>query len=332
MMSLDWKKAWVLLPILLMLISFQQVFGKQEIKPVDVIIESGSATPHIARKLKASGVIGSEWQFKLLARLTGKAGALKVGQYRFEGGLSLWNVLKKIEAGDIMRFQVTVPEGLRTLDVLSLLAKETDTEEKAWRLAAEALLNNEEWEGRLLPETYIYSKPVAPKEILSQMVSAQQEVLRPIISNALNAERLRIIASIIEKETRVDAERPLVSAAIRNRIEKGMPLQMDPTVIYGIWRRDGVFSGNIRRKDLANDTPWNSYTRRGLPPTPICNPGSASLRAAANPADVSYLYFVADGTGGHAFASTFEDHQVNVKQWMKIERERNYKPRGQKYE
>ena len=311
------------MPLLLVFISFQQMLGKQKIEPVDVVIESGSAGSHIARKLVASGVIDSEWQFKLLARVTGKTGALKVGQYRFEGELSLWDVLKKIETGDIMRFQVTVPEGLRTLDVLSLLAEKTDTEEKVWRMAAEELLHGEEWEGRLLPETYTYSKPVAPKEILAQMISAQQKVIGSVISNTLNAEILRIIASIIEKETSVDAERPLVSAAIRNRIEKRMPLQMDPTVIYGIWRRDGSFSGNIRRKDLTNDTPWNSYTRRGLPPTPICNPGAASLRAAANPADVSYLYFVADGTGGHAFASTLEEHQANVKKWIRIERKQN---------
>jgi UPF0755 protein len=297
--------------------------GKHDIAPVDVVIDAGSASSHIAHKLVASGVIDSGWQFKLLVRATGKSGSLKVGQYHFEGRLSLWDVIKKIETGEVTRFQVTVPEGLRTMDILALLAERTGTEEKQWRLAAEAVLQNEEWEGKLLPETYTYSKPVDPKAILNQMIEAQQRLLASITTDSLDAERLRIIASIIEKETRVDAERPLVSAAIRNRIEKGMPLQMDPTVIYGIWRRDGTFSGNIRRKDLAADTPWNSYTRRGLPPTPICNPGAASLRAAANPADVTYLYFVADGTGGHAFATTHEEHQANVQKWIKIERERN---------
>lgn len=326
-MSRNWKKDWILIgflvPLLVMFVAFQKVTDKHEIKPVDVTVESGSASSHIARKLVASDVITSELQFKLLVRLTGKAGDLKVGQYHFEGDMSLWDVVKKIEQGDVMRFQVTVPEGLRTLDVLLLLAEKTGTEEKIWRLAAEELLHGEEWEGRLLPESYSYFKPVDPKRILSQMISAQQKLISSITTETLNAERLRIIASIIEKETGVDAERPLVSAAIRNRIEMGMPLQMDPTVIYGIWRRDGTFSGNIRRKDLSSDTPWNSYTRRGLPPTPICNPGAASLRAAATPADVTYLYFVADGTGGHAFASTLEEHQANVKKWIKIEREQN---------
>ncbi len=326
-MSKDWLKIWVLLPFLFIFVGYQQVYNKHNIEPVDVVIESGFASAHIARKLAASNVIHAAWKFKLLVRLTGKAGALKVGQYHFEGELSLWDVLKKIERGDVMHFQVTVPEGLRTQDVLLLLAEKTATEKKLWYLAAEALLHDEEREGRLLPETYTYFKPVNAKNILAQMIVAQQRVLASIrselvASGSLNTEKLRIIASIIEKETSVDAERPLVSAAIRNRLEKGMPLQMDPTVIYGIWRRDGTFSGDIRRKDLASDTPWNTYTRRGLPPTPICNPGAASLRAAATPADVSYLYFVADGTGGHAFASTFEEHQANVKAWVNIERKR----------
>lgn len=155
------------------------------------------------------------------------------------------------------------------------------------------------------------------------MVQAQEKVLKEIKPESV--QRLRIIASIIEKETSLDKERPLVSAAIHNRLDLGMRLQMDPTVIYGIWKRDGVFSGNIQRKDLKTDTPWNTYTRKGLPPTPICNPGAASLRAAANPADVSYVYFVADGSGGHAFASTLAEHQANVKKWVKLERKMNRK-------
>jgi len=324
----EWKKTGLLLALLLLVIAYHQVNATHQVEPVDVIIEQGSASPHIARKLAAAGVIDSAWQFKLLVRLTGKAGVLKVGQYHFEGELSLRDVIRKVESGDVMRFQVTVPEGLHTHDVLALLAERTGTDVSKWLLAMEELLPNEEWEGRLLPETYSYSKPVEPKEILSQIITAQQKLLTSISSDPMDAERLRIIASIIEKETAVDAERPLVSAAIRNRIEKGMPLQMDPTVIYGIWRRDGSFSGDIRRKDLSADTPWNSYTRRGLPPTPICNPGIASLHAAAAPADVSYLYFVADGTGGHAFASTHEEHQANVQRWIRIERERNRKEKA----
>lgn len=315
--------ATIVVALLPVLFFIQQINSSHNVAAVDIAIVSGDASSSIARKLEGAGVISSQWPFKLLVRLSGKAGALKQGLYHFEGEMSTADVLDKIESGSVMRFQVTVPEGLRTHDILELLAEKTDTPLSQWRLAMEALLPDEEWEGRLLPETYSYAKPVVPKDILSQMIEAQRKVLASITSNALEAERLRIIASIVEKETRMDAERPLVSAAVHNRIRIGMPLQMDPTVIYGIWRRDGDFSGNIHKKDLKTDTPWNSYTRKGLPPTPICNPGEASLRAAANPADVTYLYFVADGTGGHAFATTHEEHQANVQKWIRIERQRN---------
>jgi len=317
------KKIWILSLLLLTAMAWLLVTGKQSVDAVEIEIKPGSGSSQIASALKNAGVINSKLAFKVLTRFTGKSGSLKTGHYHFEGELSLWDVLKKIERGDVLQLQVTVPEGLRTLDVLELLAEKTKSGIKDWRLAMEELLPDQEWEGKLLPETYNYFKPVNPTSLLEQMISAQQAVIASLTTNRMDGERLRIVASIIEKETRVDGERPLVSAAIRNRLKIGMPLQMDPTVIYGIWRRDGSFSGNIRRKDLASDTPWNSYTRRGLPPTPICNPGAASLQAAAAPADVSYLYFVADGKGGHAFASTFEEHQSNVKRWITIERQQN---------
>jgi len=326
MMKFDRKRAAIAVAVGVVFLSavfMQQIYSTHDVEPVDVVIVSGDASSSIARKLEGAGVIRSQWPFKLLVRLTGKAGALKLGLYHFEGELSTADVLEKIESGSVMRFQATVPEGLRTLDILKLLAQQTGTDEKVWRQAAESLMADEEWEGRLLPETYTYAKPVDPLMMIKQMMTAQQNLLNTITSSPEQVSRIRIVASIIEKETSLDRERPLVSAAIYNRLKIGMPLQMDPTVIYGIWRRDGTFSGNIRRKDLTSDTPWNSYTHRGLPPTPICNPGAASLQAAAVPADVSYLYFVADGSGGHAFASTHEEHQANVKRWIEIERERN---------
>ncbi|MDT8375836.1 MAG: endolytic transglycosylase MltG [Mariprofundaceae bacterium] len=322
-MGSGWRKIWLLLLLLPLAVVWLMVTGKQSIDAVDVEIRPGSGSSRIASVLQTAGVIDSKLAFKLLTMVTGKSGSLKGGLYHFEGELSLRDVVKKIERGEVIRFQVTVPEGLRTHDVLELVAEKTKSSLKEWRLALEELLPDQEWEGKLLPETYSYSRPVNPAALLEQMITAQRALIASLTTDQMEAERLRIIASIIEKETGVDAERPLVSAVIRNRIERGMPLQMDPTVIYGIWRRDSSFSGDIRKNDLTADTPWNSYTRRGLPPTPICNPGVASFRAAAAPADVSYLYFVADGTGGHAFASTHEEHQANVKQWMQIERRQN---------
>ncbi|MBL4776033.1 MAG: endolytic transglycosylase MltG, partial [Mariprofundus sp.] len=224
--------------------------------------------------------------------------------------------------GDVMRFQVTVPEGLRTDEVLRLLAQRTSSHVNDWQAALKKLLPNED-EGRLLPETYQYNKPVQMAQMLKSMLDAQDEIMAELSSDANQIQRLRIMASIIEKETRMANERALVAAVIRNRLHKRMPLQMDPTVIYGLWKTTGSFSGNIHKKDLKTDTPWNTYTNRGLPPTAIGNPGEASLRAAAAPADSPFLFFVADGTGGHQFATTLADHQANVARWLKLERKKN---------
>ncbi|MDX8394955.1 MAG: endolytic transglycosylase MltG [Mariprofundaceae bacterium] len=295
------------------------------IRTVDIQVAKGDSSYRIAESLWYAGVIDSPDLFRFAVRVSGSGSKMRAGWYHFEGQMSLWQVMDKIRRGDVKQFHVTVPEGLRTVDVLFLLAQKTDTNIKDWHSALEGFLKDEEVEGRLLPETYQYTHPVSPRDILRSMIQSQNVVIDKLASTDDERIRLRIMASIIEKETSLDRERPLVSAAIHNRLRIGMPLQMDPTVIYGVWKRDGDFSGNIRRKDLKTDTPWNSYTRKGLPPTPICNPGAASLRAAANPADVDYLYFVADGTGGHAFAATNEQHAANVREWIKIERQRNSK-------
>ena len=290
---------------------------------VELEIPAGASLARIATLLEGQGVIGSGLVFRLLVRLEGAAGALKSGWYRFSEPADMNEILARLHSGDVMRFLVTVPEGLRTDEILQLLADKTETPLSEWQQTLDRLLAGEQ-EGRLLPDSYQYTKPVQPGHILSAMLRAQKQLLEELAKDAEERDRLRIIASIVEKETAVDEERPLVSAVIRNRLQKGMPLQMDPTVIYGIWRTTGSFSGDIRRRDLETDTLWNSYTRRGLPPTPIGNPGAASIRAAAAPADVDYLYFVADGSGGHAFAATHAEHQANVARWLKIERQKNH--------
>ena len=289
---------------------------------VELAIPPGSSSVKIAETLQEKGVITSAVVFRLLVRMEQAAGDLKSGHYRFESQADMRQVLERLRQGDVMRFLVTVPEGLRTDEVLLLLAEKTGTSVSQWQEVLDKMLIGEQ-EGRLLPDSYQYTKPIQPKHVLGAMFRAQKQLLEALAATPEERDRLRIIASIIEKETAVDDERPLVSAVIRNRLKKGIPLQMDPTVIYGIWRTTGSFSGNIRRHDLESDTLWNTYTRRGLPPTPIGNPGAASIRAAAAPADVSYLYFVADGSGGHAFANTLAEHQANVKRWMKIERQKN---------
>jgi len=318
------KLVWLLAPLLILAVVvgvlFQQVYQSQDVKAVTVMVPSGATSAQVSKLLQDKGVVHSAWLFRAVARLHHQARAIKAGEYHFSGSMNMLQVLDILTHGDVLLHKVTVPEGLRTYAVLALLAKQTHTPIQTWQDALRGLLKVNTVEGRLLPETYTYILPVQPKKILQSMIEAQEKVIHAIAPESTHD--LRVIASVIEKETALDKERPLVSAVIHNRLRLGMPLQMDPTVIYGIWKRDGVFSGNIHRKDLLTDTPWNTYTRKGLPPTPICNPSRASLMAAAKPADVRYLYFVADGTGGHAFASTLAEHQANVKKWVKLERQK----------
>ena len=293
-------------------------------KAVEIMIPKGANSTKITHMLAQHDVIVSELAFRLKLRMDGNGGRLRSGLYRFEQAATMAQVIARLARGDVMQFKVTVPEGLRTDEVLHLLAEKTGTHEKDWQTAIKKLFPVDA-EGRLLPETYQYTKPVRMQQMLKSMADAQQKILAELSEYAPVQNKYRIMASIIEKETMIAKERPFVAAVIRNRLQKGMALQMDPTVIYGIWRTKGQFSGNIHKKDLRTDTPWSTYTRKGLPPTPICNPGAASLRAAAAPANVPFLYFVADGSGGHQFAATLADHQANVARWVEMDRRRQHK-------
>ncbi|MDX8376929.1 MAG: endolytic transglycosylase MltG [Mariprofundales bacterium] len=301
----------------------QQTHAPQ--KAVTINIPAGASGNSIAKLLVEHDVISSALDFRLALRLqtTTQQKNLRSGEYLFERPASVMDVIRRLQKGDIIHHQFTIPEGLRTAQVLDLLAKKSDLPRLQWQSALNEILEKHEAEGTLLPETYRWDKPLIPSKLLRQMHIAQQKIIHAIeqldkIKSPLTSQQLRVAASIIEKETALDSERPLVAAVIRNRLQKNMPLQMDPTVIYGLWRMDGSFDGNIRRRDLRRDTKWNTYTRKGLPPTPICNPGKASLQAAAQPADVDYLYFVANGSGGHVFARTLGDHQRNVRKWLKL--------------
>lgn len=322
------KRALFILAALCLLAGAGVVWGWQQLhrpltpaQTVFVDIPHGASTKRIAQLLQQQGVIGSARWFELAVRWQGVAAKLASGVYAFRDPASILQVIARLQQGDVAQFQVTIPEGLRNDEILALLAERTGIAPTQWQQALQRVLPGAE-EGYLLPETYRYTKPLKAEDLLRQMMAAQHAVLQELTMEEAMWPRLRIMASIIEKETAKAEERALVSAVIHNRLQRGMPLQMDPTVIYGIWKTTGQFSGNIRKHDLAHDTPWNTYTRRGLPPTPICNPGAASLRAAAHPADVDYLYFVADGSGGHAFATTNAEHARNVQRWMRIERQR----------
>jgi len=312
----------ILLAIIMAFVAQQAWLDIRPSQPVEVVISDGMSSADIARMLRQEGVIRSAFGFRLLARVSGMAGKLQSGQYRFDKPADLWDVLQRLKRGDVELHHITVPEGLRTDEILALLVARTGISLREWRASLKELSGDQEAEGRLLPETYAYRIPLRPGKLLGQMWQANAELVSELMPAWLPASKLLVVASIIEKETSRDNERPLVAAVIRNRLRKSMALQMDPTVIYGLWREDGRFSGNLRKVDMKRDTPWNTYVHKGLPPTPICNPGTASLKAAAHPADADYLYFVADGAGGHEFASTLKEHQKNVQRWLVIERQR----------
>ncbi|MDQ6977667.1 MAG: endolytic transglycosylase MltG [Ghiorsea sp.] len=324
------KRTWLILMIITLVLAGSVLLIQTKINQLqtvaaqDIQIPNGASSKTIARILEKNGIISSATLFAWYTRLSNQASKLKPGLYHFEGTLNMPYVLNILTQGKVLQFKVTIPEGLRTNEMLHLLAKKTQTPLQDWQISLQEIVGTGEYEGLFLPETYVYNKPIQPKSILQQMYDARAKIETQLALeldwNDVQIKRNRIIASIVEKETALAKERIWVSAAIHNRLRKNMRLQMDPTVIYGMYRSQGSFDGNIRRKDLRADTPWNTYTRSGLPPTPICNPGAESLRAAAYPANVDYLYFVADGTGGHAFASTLEQHNANVRKWVRIER------------
>jgi UPF0755 protein len=233
-------------------------------------------------------------------------------------------VLDKLVAGDVVLRQVTIPEGLTTAQVLDLLAGVD---------GLEGTISMPPSEGSLLPETYDYTLGDTREMLIERMRKGMDSLIAELWPKRAaelplkSPEEAVILASIVEKETGIPAERPRVAAVFVNRLKRGMPLQSDPTVIYGLTRGkvasvangEGILGRKLIRADLDLDNPYNTYRILGLPPGPIANPGRASLEAVLNPPATTELYFVADGTGGHAFASTLEEHNRNVARWRKLQ-------------
>ncbi len=282
-----------------------------------VVLERGSGVARIGETLQAAGVISSASLFALAARVTGAAGDLKAGEYEFRTGASMAQVLGDIRSGKVVRRSITIPEGWTSgmvLDAVNASPVLTGTA-------------TEPPEGSVLPDTYDIQRGESREAVIQRMREAHDEVLaklwaarQPGLPLASPQEAV-ILASIVEKETGVAAERPRVAAIFVNRLRAGMLLQSDPTIIYGLTKGRPLGRG-IRASELAADSPWNSYKVAGLPPGPIANPGRESLAAVLNPPKTDEFYFVADGTGGHAFATTYEQHEKNVQRWRQIERDR----------
>ncbi len=284
-----------------------------------VVVKEGSSLARIAEQLEAAGVIDSEFLFRLGVRGYGAAGDLKPGEYAFTPGMSMYDVMETIRTGKGIVYKITFPEGLTSYQIVA-------------RLKADPVLEGDlpaeiPPEGSLLPDTYAFQRGTTRLEILELMRKAHQNLVAETWNERIDGlplkspEELVTLASIVEKETGRADERPRVAAVFINRLNQGMRLQSDPTILYGIFGGAGrPPDRSITRSDIDTPTPYNTYTINGLPPGPIANPGRAALEAVSNPSRTKELYFVADGTGGHVFAETLEEHNENVKRWRAIEK------------
>lgn len=287
----------------------------------DVVFEvkSGDRLQGISERLEVAGLISSATLFRIAARYGGDEQNLKFGEYKIPAYASMRDILALVTSGRALAYQVTVPEGLTSFQVVALLLEQTLMSGDVAEIPPE---------GSLAPNTYSISKGDSRASLIRRMTLAQHKIITeawalrmddlPLVS----PDEALTLASIIEKETGVNSERTIVSSVFINRLNRGMRLQTDPTVIYGITKGKGILGRGLYQSELRKKTEYNTYVIDGLPPTPIANPGRAAIEAALNPASTNFVFFVADGTGGHAFAETIGEHNRNVRAWRKIEAKR----------
>ncbi len=292
-----------------------------------VEIPPGSGAAVIGARLADAGVVRDALTFRAALMLSGRAHDLKAGEYRFEQPATATEVIDRLVRGDVYRRLITFREGL-TIPEMGAAFEERGfgTRSDFERAASNVSLIGDldplasDLEGYLFPETYAFPRGTSAEEVVAQMVAhfktAYDEDLRSRASAAgLTPRQVVTIASLVEKETGRADERPVVAAVYRNRLAIGMPMQADPTVIYGL-AKAGRYSGNLTRENLQFDSPYNTYRYAGLPPGPIAAPGRASLAATLDPAPVKYLYFVSRNDGSHVFAETLAEHNRNVQEWQ----------------
>jgi UPF0755 protein len=289
-----------------------------------LVIKSGSSLISIANELAAKKIIRSPIPLRLLARLRDREAAIQTGRYTFTRAASPGTILERLVAGDVEQVSITIPEGfnLRQIaerldqmgmaDQTAILEAAHDPDfQKELGIAAESL------EGYLFPETYRFVPGISEFELLRMMVDEHKRQLEHLLKSLeskppLETHQLLTLASIIQQETGLEEEMPLISAVFHNRLRRNIRLQTDPTVIYGI----DNFNGNLTRKDLQRPSPYNTYLNYGLPPGPIASPGYKALWAAARPATSQYLYFVARGDGSHQFSNTLKEHNRAVRKYQ----------------
>jgi UPF0755 protein len=292
-----------------------------------VAIAPGSSPQSMGRSLTDAGVVANPLAFRVAVWMRGAGRRLQAGEYRFDAPMTPAEVVDKIVRGDVFLQPVTFREGLTIKQMAEIYEERGFGPAKEFVQAAsrpDAVRAFDpratDLEGYLFPDTYALPRRTTADQLVSRMIARFEKVLTPELrqqaaSHGLSVRELVALASLVEKETAKPEERPLVAAVYKNRMKIGMRLQCDPTVIYAL-ERAGRYTGNLTRNDLDYDSPYNTYRYAGLPPGPIAAPGAASIEAAANPADATYLYFVSRNDGSHVFASTLDEHNRNVAEWQ----------------
>ncbi len=281
-----------------------------------IIVElpAGSSIRQLASILYNKKLVISPLLVRAAARVYKHDQNLKAGEYQIEPGMSLVDILEKMATGKVVLHRMTLPEGRTTASLLQIIKDNNLLSGEISETVAE---------GELLPETYTFHKGESRNKLIRHAKNAMKKALNQVWENRdatlpLNsAKELLVLASIIEKETAITDERSQIASVFVNRLNRGMLLQTDPTVIYALTLGKRDLGRSLTHRDLSVDSPFNTYKNIGLPPTPICNPGLQALQAAAHPANTPYYYFVADGNGGHNFSRTLKEHNHNVRLWLK---------------
>lgn len=284
-------------------------------------VPKGASTTSIANRLTEEGIITDRRIFMAaifyFMRLKGE-GTLKAGEYQFDKQATMREVLNTLVDGKSVQYRITFPEGWTSQQIVERISANAELDGAVTEIPPE---------GSLLPDTYSFGTKDSKEDILQRMQAAQRKFLAQVWEErdpdimVKTPEEAVILASIVEKETGIAEERPRIAAVFNNRLRKGMRLQSDPTIIYGIFGGSGMRDHPITKDELKQENPYNTYQIDGLPPTPIGNPGRAAIEAVLKPAKTDEVYFVADGTGGHIFSTTLAEHNRNVAKWRKIERD-----------
>lgn len=284
-----------------------------------IVIPRGAGPATMARVLKEEGAIGYPLLFRVALMIDPNPKPIKAGEYEVPAHTSMQSLVELLESGKVVQRRLTVPEGMTTADAVEMVRK---TEALSGELTVDVK------EGDLLPETYFYSRDDTRDGLVMRMKEAMDKTLdeawrkRAAGLPFANRREALTLASMVEKETAIPAERTRIAAVFINRLRQKMKLESDPTTIYGLTAGKGTLNRELTKTDLLSNSPYNTYMVAGLPPGPICNPGRASILAATNPARDRSLYFVADGQGGHVFSRSVAEHDRNVTRWREIQRER----------